>query len=823
MQSNRRLASFPLFLVLTAVLLFIAGDTRERIRLLSATTGVANTLVRGPAGDPYSPTGYENGMRQIILPRFAIDGYHWLMQTQQMFAAGELRVRHVDYDNAPEGRAVHWSSPWRWWLGLLAWIDHHFTGAPIGRCVERAALYASPVALGSALMLIAAFVRRRLGGGFTCWLIMGPVASMPLYDYFVAGNPDHHGVAALCAFLCVLGLIDGGAGWTNRSGGPSCIQPSDTRSARRWFVLSAIAGAFGLWISAASQVPVLCALGLAAFLGAPSVKNADASPQPDLWRIWGRVGATASVVMWLIEYFPSHLSWHLEVNHPLYAVAWWGGGELLRLRWKQPGAPAFFRALREPGALTAVAALALLPLTLLLGGTSVFVLNDSFLWKLHHDYIQEFQSLKRFASVRGLDVYVCAAILPWLAIIPALLACRKNHSLGAAQSALLLALVPALLFLAMAVMQVRWIGFSHALLIVVLATYHRVVLREAAPLYRRIFVGAFVALLAFPIGRLLTLHRAPTGVATDNIVQVATREIAHWLNRRMGAERPVVAASPGISTALAFHGGARTLGTMYWENLDGLATSARLFGARNDEEAFRIVQATGITHVVMVSWNDFSEPYTKLIRELDPADPLPRDAFIPRLVDTKIAPPWLRPVPFLLPENSTLANATVSLFEVVPPQTREQSLVQLVHFLLETRQENQAARFLPALQSHPGSAPAWLARSRLHLAREETAAFIPAMNTLFDLLNAGASLDFEEHVQFALLLAVAGLDDQARREFAYCWETITRDRRHLLRLPPSAIVYLFQQGRRLGIPISNELTALGHSLLPPSWVEQLSQ
>lgn len=820
-MSARPLASLSPFILLAAVLAYLAIDSRERIRLLSATTDVANTVVRGPAEDAYSATGYEHGMRKIILPRFAIDGYHWLMQTQQMFAEGELRVRHVDYDNAPEGRAVHWASPWRWWLGLLAWIDHQITGAPIGRCVERSALYAGPLALGCMPILLTAFLRRRLGANFTTWIVLGPVVSLALHDYFVSGNPDHHGAAALCAFLCVLGLIAGGAGWAGGKNGVGGIQPMDTRVGRRWFALSAIAGAFGLWISAASQVPVLCAVGLAAFLAGPRAKSTAVGAQPELWQFWGRIGAAASLAMWLIEYFPHHLGWRLEVLHPLYALAWWGGGELVSLRWRQPSLSAFFSSLRQPIALAALAAVAALPLTLLIGGTSVFVLNDKFLWKLHHDYIQEFQSLRRFISLRGADAYVCAAVLPWLGIIPAVVACAKKRADAPTRSVLLIALVPALLFTAMAWLQIRWIGFSHALLIVVLATFHRVVLPSASPLRRRLFIGAFVALLAFPLNRVIHLTRTPTGIASDNIVQVATREIAHWLNRRMGAERPVVAASPGISTALAFHGNARTLGTMYWENLDGLATSARFFGARNDEEARRIVEAAGITHVVMVSWNDFSEPYTKLIRELDPSDPLPQDAFIPKLIDTKIAPPWLRPVPFLLPENSALANASVFLFEVVPPQTRAESLVQLVHFLLETHQDAQAARFLTALQALPESAPAWLVRARLHLVREERAAFVTAMNTLFGLLNAGATLNFEEHVQFALLLAVAGLDDQARREFAYCWETIARDRGHLLRLPPSAIVYLFQQGRRLGIPISDDLADLGYSLLPPSWVEQL--
>jgi len=62
--------------------------------------------------------------------------YHWLAQTERMLNRGEARVRHIDYENAPFGRTVLTPSPYRWWLGFLAWCEHLATGAPLSTLVE---------------------------------------------------------------------------------------------------------------------------------------------------------------------------------------------------------------------------------------------------------------------------------------------------------------------------------------------------------------------------------------------------------------------------------------------------------------------------------------------------------------------------------------------------------------------------------------------------------------------------------------------------------------------------------------------------------------
>ncbi|ATC64062.1 hypothetical protein CMV30_08915 [Nibricoccus aquaticus] len=797
---------------LLLALAFIAIDSAQRIGSFEEISSVPDALVASPTTDAASPTGYENGQRHLILPRYGIDGYHWLMQTQQMFATGDARIRHVDYDNAPDGREVHWASPFRWWLGLFACIDHAITDAPIGQCVERAGLYANPLLLAVFLIALAPYTARHLGGTFSTWLTLGSLAALPFADYFGAGNPDHHGLVAASALLSVLGLL-------------IAVTTSNASSARNATILSALAGAFGLWISSASQVPVLLALGLgslaAAWLKNPAHTSPSLAPSPALWRLWGRIGAAASLATWLIEYFPSHLSWRLEVNHPLYALAWLGGGELLRLAWLDRRPATFFRSLASPTGALSLLAVITLPAVIVLSGTTVFRLSSPFLWSLHHEYISEFQNLPTVLAQSGFAPTAVSYWLPWLLLLAAIPLWKKTPP--TARTTLLLAAAPALIFAFLGFNQARWNGFAQAFLLLFLATLHRSLPAQTSSRLSPRLALAFAACLALTplLWRFIALNTQPHGASKNDIIQLANREVAHWLNRRTGPDRAVVATSPGLSTPLAFHGGVKTLGTFYWENLDGLEASASFFSARNEAEAHRIAQATGITHLVLVSWSDFVEPYVKLIRGLKKDDPAPTDAFVLNLLDTKTPPPWLRPVPCVLPSNPGLDDTAVFVYEVVQPQSREESLARLVQFLIDTENLTQAVRFLPALEQYPQFPPAQIARARIQLLREDNAAFLAAMRELLLLSPRFPALALEDRVQLALLLAVVGDDTNARREFSRCWTQASENESAFRKLPPASLVYLLQQSTRLSLTPPAGLDRLARTLLPPQWLAQL--
>ena len=143
-------------------------------------------------------------------------------------------------------------------------------------------------------------------------------------------------------------------------------------------------------------LPILAGTGLG-ILACRLLPNPDPGTQqaPGTWFLWGLSGCLASIGFYLLEYFPSHMGWRLEVNHPLYAVAWLGGGWILdqAAAWRPPGrfpARGFGGFLRMLLALVACAA----PLAAILyAGDRVYWVSDKFLLSLHKEYILEFQSL----------------------------------------------------------------------------------------------------------------------------------------------------------------------------------------------------------------------------------------------------------------------------------------------------------------------------------------------------------------------------------------------------------------------------------------------
>ena len=282
--------------MLAAALLFLAADSARKLASFRAATALGEQGRPAPAFAADSPTGYADGRRSQILQ--STDGYHWVMQTQQMIATGEWRLRRVNYDNAPDGREVHWCSPLHGWLALVAWADHAATGRPWLVAVESAALYAGPLLLGLFLLGVVPWAARRLGAWPAALLATGLVAVVPLSGEFGTGSFDHHGVAAVCALLTVLFLL------------AAVMGPPET--ARRAFLASGIAGAAGLWVNAATQIPVLAGLGLGALLVQWLVRAEKIPPfDPGCGArgAWPAAGPRCSFICWNISRRTSAGGW----------------------------------------------------------------------------------------------------------------------------------------------------------------------------------------------------------------------------------------------------------------------------------------------------------------------------------------------------------------------------------------------------------------------------------------------------------------------------------------------------------------------------------
>ncbi len=178
-----------------------------------------------------------------------------------MLDRGEWRVRHVDYENAPFGHFVYAASPYRWWLGFVAWWHHAIFGSPIDRSVEQAAYVADPLLL----LLVGAgttlFVGWRFGLLPAALLSAGLVTIFPLASAFLPGAPDDHGLAQACALWSVLPLLVGFEFYGSEG------KDAGVRI-RRWFFAAGAAGGAGLWIDVSSQVPLIAGIGIGALLAA---------------------------------------------------------------------------------------------------------------------------------------------------------------------------------------------------------------------------------------------------------------------------------------------------------------------------------------------------------------------------------------------------------------------------------------------------------------------------------------------------------------------------------------------------------------------------
>jgi tetratricopeptide (TPR) repeat protein len=441
----------PWIFALALALIFLAIDGTARLRTIYMVTdsGVGGT----PAliSDPKSITGYCGNQNKMIMPAIGTDGYHWIMQTQRMVSGEEgIRVRHTDYDNPPNGRDVHWSSLLHWVVAALGWVYAKATGSSIVQGLMWAMPWANTFGLVMFMLIAVPLVARRFGAVAASLLAIGFIAVYPYYEFSIVGYFDHHGLAASYDLAMVLFLVAGGAGWLRTDvEKPDRLGPvekplwnwlPDRRRAKPWFILSAFFGGMALWISAASVVPAMMGVGIAAlvgtgWLGRSLNPKSPWKPDPTLWRLWGIAGCCSSLFFYALEYMPSNFTWRLEVNHPLFALSWLGAGDIIcRLcqflhAWKLPvqnpvAAPIPAKSATLPASDAPVASsdnspftlrnfvgvvidlvlVASIPVAILthpasLGyAKSFFIIPDYFLWSLHTDYIIEFRSLSRQLS-----------------------------------------------------------------------------------------------------------------------------------------------------------------------------------------------------------------------------------------------------------------------------------------------------------------------------------------------------------------------------------------------------------------------------------------
>ncbi|MFZ4682193.1 MAG: tetratricopeptide repeat protein [Terrimicrobiaceae bacterium] len=688
---------WPVLVCIGIALALLGADSWARYAVIDITLNdsLGQPL---PALSQDSPTGFEGGMRRVILPMVGADGYQWIMHTQKLLHDGGWRIRFTDQDNAPYGREIHWSHSFIWWLIGVGQIHSWVTGWPLPASVEAVSPYANTLLLVFLVLTLPWLVLRKLGSPAACALALGLTGTYLFYEFFMVGYPDHHGIAAAAALMCALFLAFAGGGWVSASSqeafvdGSTCLEfGASPENARWWFGASALAGAVALWISAATAVPVFAGIGLGALVSLAFWKK-DSSTEcylPNLWRLWGIVGCAGSLFFYLLEYFPSHMGMRLEVNHPLYALAWLCAGELLaRLaRWRAHGVRPWTGRWSVPLLIFLLAGLSVLPILIKLDPARFFVVSDSFLWQLHRDHIGEFKSIfRKVGEAKFQGALVIFSIIPLLGIfVLRFLALRK---LGPSWKAmLLLTLLPAVLLTLLGIYQVRWLGIATALWLAVLPVWVSCALQVAKvhrfAVWERLAAALFflVLIVQYPQSVLLSsldrIGKAPS-LGPGETFNLVVRDLAYHLRRQAGDKEVVVLSGPTTTTWLMFYGGLKGLGTLYWENTAGLKSAAAIYAAPNETEAVKLIKQHKVTHVVIFSVDAFSAQYVRLARNLPPGSE-PMDAFAQGLLYNSAMPRWLTPIHYRLPDR--LRKEWVAIAEVVPEQTTAEASLAFGRYL----------------------------------------------------------------------------------------------------------------------------------------------
>jgi hypothetical protein len=647
----------------------------------------------------------------LVLPNSSVDARWWVLHTKKMLRDGTLRVRNTALDNAPDGREVHWSSILMWVLAILAWFRSWGTGQPAEWFVADAAVAAGPLLLVLFFGALWWVARRAFGWLPAIFYLLVLLTTQGVVRTFDLGEADHHGIVLAFASACALCLVAGGAGFARRT---DPIAP-------RWFVASGLTGAAALWVSASTALPILAGLGAGGLLaGWFFARNKKPAPlRPDLWVVWGLAGCLGSLAFYLLEYFPRHMSWRLEVNHPLYAFAWLGGAWLLcrilegRLAAKFP-----FREIGDwVKAALCVLMVAAPVAAIILAGDHVFWVSDSFLLALHKEYISEFQSIAGILRWKGQEqnalVWIILYFWIWVIFAGALALWISGKGDGLFRRTLSLLLPATMIMQMLSLWQVRWSSAAFALwalwgLLAVAAVCR---LPVGSPwLTRGLAFVAAVPWIAFLLGPLPSAAFATKAERTcldaplseDVGGNLLVRDVTHRLLQASPGQVPTVLTGPNTSTEMVYHGGVRVLGTLYWENMPGLKKAAEIFAASTEEATKRLLMECGVTHIVVPSWSNFGEAYAGLLAKAQGKES-PDSSYLDAVLKSEEFPVWLRPFAYPIPTATGIDAQSVRVVALIPAQNEFEAHYYRGVYHFESGQPDKArAQFELALNLRPG-------------------------------------------------------------------------------------------------------------------------
>jgi hypothetical protein len=778
---------------------FIVWTDLGRARRVDYVSGLEGRARPADVLDAGSATGYSGDQRELIVPGRNEDSFDWIAETQQMFARGEWRVHHVDTEDAPQGRDVSAPSPYRWWLGLVAWVDRAITGKPIGYCVERAALFSDPALQILFLAGMTALAAWRLGALAAVVLSLGLAAFFPFASGFLPGMPDQRGLSACLVVASVLTPLIG-------------VRRPEAPGARGWFAMAGILGGLGLWISVPTQAPIMAGLFVGALLSGLVLRGGQSQGLGPLWRTWGTSAGLTVFVAFLAEYFPSGMaSWRVDTVHPAYGLALLGAGEILGIAepWIQGKRPSWGAGTLLRVAL-AVAALGLVPLIMAETGNPGFLARDLLWARLTRlpDGAVRAGTVDWLHGATAGDAW--ATLLPLAAVIPALVLVFRRSLAPAPRASLVVALGPVAAAGALAAGRLGWWSAfdGAALVLLAVAVADGSGWRDGA----RLSLSALV-LAAAAAGAMRLVPPAPGAALTPSEGgELVERHLAHWLSTRSGNTRAVVYAPPTETVGLWFYGNLRGVGSFSPDNEKGFGAALNIAAATNMEDVQNDLRALGVRFVVVPSWDPFFDDFARLYLDK-------RFAGRPSLFAGELRrmnlPPWLRPVPYQMPVGGGSQGQSVLVFEVVDEQAPAAAAGRLAEYLVETGDLERAAAAGEALRRFPGDVGALAAMAQVQGARGDAEGASRTLEALVGRLSRGGDryLPWDRRVSLAIVLAQGGKLDLARAQVSRCMADASEER--LRSLSTGSLYALLVLGRTFGAEMRDPaLGDLALQLLP---------
>ena len=741
--------SSPLWAILPAVVIAVVawfhGAAIDRVQTVSEQ--FTDNLILEPAAE--SPSGFAGGRRSLVVPGHNVESYEWIVQAETIRHTGDWRSREVDYDNAPQGRTVQSPSAVRWWLAAVApWLG---SGETPGAKIADASLKSEPLLHLALIVTVTGLVIWQWGflPGAVAALVLG--LGFPIIGGFQAGAPSARGLVIFSAALALVTFLIG------------LRRASVGRGSRHWWILSGVGVGVSIWIAPVHGYPLALAMTLgglaAAGMNAKSETNA-AFP----WLAWGVSGAATTLLFFGVDYLGTEIAWadgRLHQVHPLFATSLLGLGWLAALmqRWD------WRRATIIQAAVAALLALSLV-------GTMVAKQDAGFtstgLGADLMTHLPDTSSAGSFAewinqhSSKGVTAGI---FLPLALIAFAIWQLLQSSFARSNRSTLLAAVIIAITTVALGLSNLAWWGivFCSLAAIAALAADGFATLRSQS---------LFVAACAFAVGIAWTDLAPRIGEASEprltetDVRSLAERDLAHWLSLRREEYRSVVLSPPDTTPALYFFGGVRGLGTPYAENSEGFIAAVRIASASSPDESLALATQRELSHVVIPSWDSFLFEYARL----GAAQP---EHSMMAMLDTWLAPRWMRPVQHTLPAADVFEDYSSVIYEVTETQDNASALSRLGEYFAETGQPQFAAAIAVTLrESFPSDLSGLVAQAQIAVTQSNLAVFNEGLAAIVPYVEEerDGDLEFDRRVSLANVLMLGREAEYAREQVGYCMD-----------------------------------------------------